>query len=224
MLTFSVIIPVLNEQERINGLISHLRSLEPGLEVIVVDGDPSGSTLSAVRDTMAVLHTAPRGRGIQLAAGAALASGDILLMLHADTLLPDAAFRSIRDALARSAAWGAFRLGINAGSLAYRVIERAVDLRCTLFSLPYGDQALFVTRVALQEVGGIPPLPLMEDVELSRRLHKTGFRFVLLPERVITSPRRWQRDGIVRRTLGNWWLLLRYLTGSDPAGLARGYR
>jgi rSAM/selenodomain-associated transferase 2 len=224
MLTFSVIIPVLNEQERINGLISHLRSLEPGLEVIVVDGDPSGSTVSAVTDTRAVLHTAPRGRGMQLAAGAALASGDILLMLHADTLLPDAAFRSIRDALAQHGAWGAFRLGINAGSLTYRVIERAVDLRCKLFSLPYGDQAIFVTRAALRKVGGVPALPLMEDVELSRRLHTTGFRFVLLTERVITSPRRWQRDGIVRRTLGNWWLLLRYLTGSDPAVLAREYQ
>lgn len=224
MLTFSVIIPVLNEQERINGLISHLRSLEPALEVIVVDGDPSGSTVSAVTDTGAVLRTAPRGRGMQLAAGAALASGDILLLLHADTLLPDAAFRSIRDALAQRGAWGAFRLGINADSFAYRIIERAVDLRCTLFSLPYGDQAIFVTRAALGKVGGVPPLPLMEDVELSRRLHKTGFHFVLLAERVITSPRRWQRDGIVGRTLGNWWLLLRYLTGGDPDVLAREYR
>lgn len=224
MLTFSVIIPVLNEQERINTLISHLRSLEPALEVIVVDGDPSGSTVSAVTDTRAVLRTASGGRGMQLAAGAALASGDILLLLHADTLLPDSAFRSIGDALARSAAWGAFRLGIDATSRAYRVIERAVDLRCKLFSLPYGDQAIFVTRAALQKVGGVPPLPLMEDVELSRRLRQAGFRFVLLTERISTSPRRWQRDGIVRRTLGNWLLLLRYLAGSDPNVLAREYR
>jgi GT2 family glycosyltransferase len=98
-----------------------------------------------------------------------------------------------------------------------------VDLRCRLFKLPYGDQAMFVTREALSAVGGIPGFPLMEDVALARSLAKAGKPFTLLPERVRTSPRRWQRDGIVRRTCKNWWLLLRYLTGVKPEKLAREY-
>lgn len=224
MLTFSVIIPVLDERERINGLVSHLRSIEPALEIIVVDGDPSGSTVSAVTDTAALLLTAPKGRGMQLACGAAIASGDVLLMLHADTLLPDSAFQAIRAALDRGGAWGSFRLGIDAASIMYRIIERVVDLRCALFSLPYGDQAIFVTRAALDKVGGIPVIPLMEDVELARGLHRAGFRFALLNERVSVSPRRWRKDGVVRRTLSNWWLLSRYLVGSDPEVLARRYQ
>ncbi|MDK9719509.1 MAG: hypothetical protein OEL57_16630, partial [Trichlorobacter sp.] len=103
-------------------------------------------------------------------------------------------------------------------------IERTVDLRCKLFTLPYGDQAIFVTNTALQKVGGVPTIPLMEDVELARKLCKAGYTFTLLPDRVSTSARRWQKDGIIRRTLHNWSLLLRYLRGSNPEKLEKLYR
>lgn len=220
----SVIIPVLHEQERINAVIAHLRQKDPFGEIIVVDGAPDGTTLTVINDPLVTGLTALQGRGSQLAAGVAAASGTIILMLHADTRLPDNAFSDIVQAVSNGAAWGAFRLGIDAPGLPYRIIERFVDLRCSLFFLPYGDQAIFVSRAALQQIGGIPPLPLMEDVALCNRLQRSGQPFVLLPARVQTSARRWQKDGIIRRTLRNWWLLLRYLTGTHPNSLAKDYR
>lgn len=221
-MTISVIIPVLHEQERINEVISHLEL--PGQQVIVVDGDPAGSTLTVITHPAVITLTAPKGRGSQLAAGARIAGGDILLLLHADTRLPEAALTSIRQAVSNGATWGAFRLGIDAPETAYRIIERSVDLRCQLFALPYGDQAIFVTRAALQQVGGIPDIPLMEDVKLARSLKMANQPFALLPERVHTSARRWRKDGILRRTLKNWWLLCRYLAGTTPDNLAKEYR
>lgn len=231
MQSISVIIPVLHEQERISGLIEHLKGQgargkgqeKHELEIIVVDGDQQGSTIATIVDHEVIGITATKGRGNQLAAGAEVATGSIILMLHADTLLPDGGLQAVTGAVANGADWGAFRLGIDSPELAYRMIEWFVDLRCKLFALPYGDQAIFVTRTALESIGGIPLLPLMEDVELARRLRKTGKRFTLLPQRVQTSPRRWQKDGILRRTLKNWLLLVRYLTGADPASLARRY-
>ena len=231
-MTISVIIPVLHEQQRINALIGHLKGLGAGgrgqektdLEIIVVDGDLAGSTVKTITDSSVITLWAARGRGAQLAEGFSIANGDIILMLHADTCLPDNALQSIASACAAGVDWGAFRLGIDARGLGYRIIERAVDLRCTLFSLPYGDQALFVTRNALLQVEGIPTIPLMEDVALVLRLRRSGKRFKLLHDRVQTSARRWKKDGIFRRTLKNWVILLRYLSGANPVDLASQYR
>ncbi|NJD38333.1 MAG: glycosyltransferase [Geobacter sp.] len=234
MQSVSVIIPVLHEQERISGLIEHLKgqgsqgsrgqgSEKHGFEIIVVDGDPQDSTIASITDNEVIGITAIKGRGNQLAAGAEVATGSIILMLHADTLLPDGGLQAVTGAVANGTGWGAFRLGIDSPELAYRMIEWFVDLRCKLFALPYGDQAIFVTRTSLESIGGIPLLPLMEDVELARRLRKAGKCFTLLPQRVQTSPRRWQKDGILRRTLKNWLLLLRYLAGADPDKLSRNY-
>ncbi|SKA23962.1 transferase 2, rSAM/selenodomain-associated [Trichlorobacter thiogenes] len=220
----SVVIPVLNEQQQINTLISHLWSMNAAIEIIVVDGDPDGSTITVITDPAVICLTARQGRGNQLATGCQSATSEIILMLHADTLLPADAFDSIQTSIAQGAAWGAFRLGIDAPSLSYRIIERAVDLRCKLFTLPYGDQAIFATNIALQKIGGVPTIPLMEDVELARKLRKAGYTFTLLPDRVSTSARRWQKDGIIRRTLHNWSLLLRYLRGSSPEKLEKLYR
>lgn len=224
-LSISVIIPVLHEKERINELIRRLQGLkkEP-FEIIVVDGDSSGSTISDISDQSVVTMIAARGRGNQLAAGTARATGEIILMVHADTALPDNGLQIVSDAITDGADWGAFRLKIDAPGIGFRLIERLVDLRCKLFTLPYGDQAIFVTRAALDRCGGIPAIPLMEDVALVRNLYRSGARFRLLPQRVQTSARRWQKDGILKRTLGNWWLLLRYLSGTDPVQLTQEYR
>jgi rSAM/selenodomain-associated transferase 2 len=224
MLQLSVIIPVLQEQQRINQTIAAVRRQDSTAEIIVVDGDPAGSTLHIITDPAVIQLTAQAGRGSQLAAGCSAATGDLMVLLHADTLLPDHAFQAIRAALESGAVWGAFRLGIDAPGLAYRIIERSVDLRCNLFTLPYGDQAIFVTRSALQQIGGIPPLPLMEDVALCDRLKHSRHRFMLLPTRVQTSARRWQRDGVIRRTLHNWLLLLRYRCGVSPIRLTAHYQ
>jgi len=223
-MTISIIIPVLHEHERINGLIDHLRTQDANCEIIVVDGDTGGSTIAAIIDPKVIRITSPQGRGIQLAAGTAVATGDILLLLHADTSLPANGFSVIRAAIAAGSDWGAFRLGINAPGILFRIIEKTVTLRCKLFTLPYGDQAMFVTRTALQQSGGIPAIPLMEDVALARRLAALDYKFILVGARVVTSAHRWQKEGTVQRTLRNWWLLLRYLWGANPADLAKEYR
>ena len=222
--TLSVIIPALHEQERINRLIQQVRHQDKGCEIIVVDGDPAGSTLAVITDPAVICLAAPKGRGLQLAAGVASATGETILMLHADTELPDGGVGLIADAVRQGARWGAFRLGIAARGIAYRLIEQVVDLRCRLFSLPYGDQAIFVTRSDLQLAGGIPQIPLMEDVALARRLAVACGPCTLLPLRVQTSSRRWEKDGILKRTFKNWWLLARYLSGADPVELAKEYR
>lgn len=222
-LNLSIVIPVLQEQQRINGLTEQLRRQNEEVEIIVVDGDPDGSTIRTIGDRSVTALIAPPGRGSQLAAGISIAKGDCILMLHADTCLPDHGLQMVRDAIQDGADFGAFRLGIAAQGSAFRTIERLVDLRCKLFTLPYGDQALFITRHALNRCGGIPKIPLMEDVALVRSLCKSGARFILLSDRVQTSARRWQQDGIFRRTFRNWWLLLRYLAGVDPSRLAKEY-
>lgn len=221
--TISVIIPTLYEQERINGLIRQMRYQDQDCEIIVVDGDPDGSSTAVITDPAVICLTASKGRGMQLAAGVALATGDVVLMLHADTALPDNGLGLIVDAVRQGTCWGAFRLGIAARGIGYRVIEQMVDIRCRLFSLPYGDQAVFVTRSRLEQAGGVPNIPLMEDVALARSLMQHCGPCKLLPLRVQTSPRRWQQDGILKRTVKNWWLLARYLSGADPADLAKEY-
>lgn len=225
-IVFSVLIPVLHEQERINAVISHINQIDPDIsrEIIVVDGDPLGSTLAVIKDQQVIRLVSVKGRGNQLSAAAAAASGAILLLLHADTFLPDNAFRSIHHAVLQGTDWGAFRLGLNADGFGYRLIELGVTLRSKLFTLPYGDQAMFVKDTSLQSIEGIPAIPLMEDVELARRLYRAGHRFTLLPTRVLTSARRWQRDGIVRRSLLNLSLLFRYLTGTSPDALQKKYQ
>lgn len=223
-LSISVVIPVLNEQEHINPAISQLRLLDSAVEIIVVDGDRSGSTVNLISDNSVIKIIAAKGRGNQLATGAEVAKGDIILMLHADTLLPDISFKAIRKTIENGAGWGAFRLGVGSDSFIYRIIERAVDLRSAVFRMPFGDQAIFLLRDLLNSIGGVPPIPLMEDVELVRRLNNAGYRFGLLKERVITSPRRWQRDGILKRTVNNWWLLLSYFAGADTKLLASKYQ
>ncbi len=223
-MTISIIIPVLHEEDRINGIISQLEVIAPETEIIVVDGNTGSSTIAAIIDPKVIRITAPQGRGIQLATGAAIATGDILLLLHADTSLPDNGLQLIIAAITEGADWGAFRLGINAPGILFRIIEKTVTLRCKLFTLPYGDQAMFVTRSALQQSGGIPAIPLMEDVALARRLAALDYKFLLVGARVVTSARRWQKEGTVQRTLRNWWLLLRYLWGANPADLAKEYR
>lgn len=223
-MNISIIIPVFQEHLRINMLIDQVRAQDAACEIIVVDGDRGGSTLAMVSDPTVVRLTAPRGRGNQLSFGAANATGTIILMLHADTRLPDNGLQMITDAVKDGGEWGAFKLGIDADGLMYRIIERTVDLRCKIFSLPYGDQALFVTGHALQRVGGIPAIPIMEDVALVRHLKQVGCTCKLLPFRVKTSARRWQLEGVLARTFRNWLILLRYLAGADPSALAKEYQ
>ena len=223
--SFSVVTPVLGEAEGVNALVDHVRTVGYGLgvELVLVDGDPAGSTLAALaRDGVTTL-TAPRGRARQLNAGAVAASGDYLLFLHADTRLPAGAFADAAEALSAGAAAGAFSLAIRSKNPWLRLIAAGATLRSRLLSLPYGDQAQFLRRDLFCALGGFPDIPIMEDVALMRAVSRAGGRIAVLPRRVTTSARRWEAEGILRTTARNLALLTLYGLGMPPDRLARHY-
>jgi rSAM/selenodomain-associated transferase 2 len=224
-LTISVILPVLNEAETINGVIGHLRKLDCPVEVIVIDGDPAGGTIAEIRDRDVRTAVSRRGRADQMNLGASLASGDILLFLHADTLLPAEAFGRMRTCLADEAVvGGAFSLGIDSPRRIFRITERYVALRTRLTRIPFGDQAIFLRREYFIRIGEYAPIPIMEDVELMSRIRRRGDGICILPEKVATSPRRWEQEGILYATARNWMLQALYCCGVKPKTLARFYR
>ncbi|MFI4971912.1 MAG: TIGR04283 family arsenosugar biosynthesis glycosyltransferase [Hyphomicrobiales bacterium] len=219
----SIVIPVLDEAAEIETALSALVPYrQRGVEVIVADGGSSDSTAERARVLADRVIAAPRGRSLQMNAGAAAAQGDVLLFLHADTQLPENADGLVLDGLARSgSAWGRFDVRFDGGGL-LRVVAAMMNLRSRLTGIATGDQALFVTRAAFERVGGFPAIALMEDVALSVRLKRFG-RPCALRARVTTSARRWRKHGTMRTVLLMWRLRLRFFLGADPAKLARAY-
>jgi rSAM/selenodomain-associated transferase 2 len=221
----SIIIPVLNEAAL---LPETLRRLAPvaalGIEVIVVDGGSSdGSPEIAARAGARLLRT-HRGRAIQMNVGAQAARGDTLLFLHADTELPLAAVDRIYAALQDGRrAWGRFDVAIRGAGPVLSLVARLINLRSRLTGIATGDQAMFVTARTFLAVGGFPDQPLMEDIELSRRLLPHS-RPACLRERVITSARRWEARGTLRTILLMWRLRWQYWRGRSAEDLARDYR
>lgn len=219
----TIVVPVLNEAERIEG---HLRALEPmrsrGVEIIVVDGASTDATRRLAAPYADRVLDAPRGRATQMNAGARIARGDALLFLHADTALPDAADRLVLGALER-APWGRFDVRIEARHRLLAVVARMMNLRSRLSGIATGDQAIFVRRPVFEAIGGFPQIPLMEDIALSSLLKRVG-RPACLRERVATSGRRWERGGVARTIVLMWRLRFAYWLGADPAELGRRYR
>jgi rSAM/selenodomain-associated transferase 2 len=222
--SLSVVIPTLDEAAVLGGLLLDLDGMSVAREVIVVDGGSEDATRNVARDHGATVLSSSRGRGAQLAAGAAAARAPLLLFLHADVRLGAKAIALLDElAVAPPACALAFRLRIDAEGFAYRFIEFGAHLRGRLARLPYGDQGLLVRRADYERAGGYPALPLMEDVALVRALGK--FTHVRLMDAAVTvSARRWQRDGPLRRMLANWALMGRYLAGATPEELAAHYR
>lgn len=218
----SVVVPTLNEAAVLGRTLA---GLPPGFcEVVVADGGSTDATAEIARAHGARVTVAQAGRGPQMNAGAQAARGGVLVFLHADTALPADAAGRIAAALADPrVVGGAFSLGIDSTDPRLGAIARAANLRTRLTGVPYGDQALFVRRGAFAAAGGFPAVPIMEDVALARALKRLG-RVVLLPTRVRTSARRWEREGIVRTTLRNAALIGLYLLGVPPVRLARWYR
>jgi rSAM/selenodomain-associated transferase 2 len=219
----SVIVPTLDEEATIATTLAHAR--RPGdVELVVVDGGSRDETVHVARPLADRVLDAPRGRAAQMNAGAAAARGAVLLFLHADTRLPDDYPALVADALAPAdVVGGRFDIRLDAPGLAYRVIERLIGLRSRLTGVATGDQAIFVRRDAFVRVGGYPAIPLMEDIALCRALKRAG-RMAALRDVVVTSARRWQRDGLVRTVALMWTLRLAYYAGVSPARLARAYR
>ena len=219
----SIVMPVLDEAAAIEtALIALAPYRARGVEVVVADGGSSDRTPELAAPLADRVISAPRGRAMQMNAGAAAASGDVLLFLHADTRLPDDADRLVRDGLAHSGhSWGRFDVRFDDGGM-LRVIAAAMNLRSRATGIATGDQALFVTRAAFEGAGGFPPIALMEDVALSARLKRVSSPCALRA-RVTTSGRRWRTKGTLRTVLLMWALRLRFFLGADPAKLARAY-
>ncbi len=217
----SVVIPALNEEACLAGTLRGLAAEGPH-EVLVVDGGSSDGT-RRIAAAGARLLEGPRGRAVQMNLGAAQASGDALLFLHADCDLETGSLRAAAQALGRrGVAAGCFRMTVAAPGLTYRMIDAAATARVRLTGLIYGDQGLFVRRELFEQLGGFPPLRLLEDVFLSLSLRRRG-RVVVVPRRIYVSPRRWQKHGVIRQTLRNWTLTALAAAGVHPDRLAAYY-
>ena len=217
---FSIIIPVLNEEAIIESQLVHLvqQCANQDYELLLVDGGSTDRTMEIAQQYGLVLK-APRGRARQMNAGAAAANGDVLLFLHADTELPDSAFRVIEEALATpEVVAGAFRLCFNCDRLPYKMVAFMTNLRSQTFSVFTGDQAYFIRKASFQEVDGYPDQPLMEDLEIIARLRRFG-TVLLVSQYVKTSARRHEKIGLLRSVLFMWYLRTLYKLGVSPGRL-----
>lgn len=215
----SVIIPALNEAGSVGRAVE---SATGAFEVIVADGGSIDSTRAAALSSGASVIAAPRGRGVQMDAGALSSRGDALVFLHADTLLPASWKQAVEAALKRGAVGGGFRLAVESPGWRFRILEAGASLRSRVLGLIYGDQVIFASRAAFFGAGGFGKLPLMEDVDCVNRLRRFG-RVVVLRERVVTSARRWEARGILGNTLWNWTLLALWALGVSPERLHAMY-
>ena len=224
---FSIIIPVLGEQERIGLCLKSLltQGFSDSRQIIVVDGDPAGGTIDLIRNEDVLCLKSPPGRARQMNAGVAVAEGQILLFLHADTTLPPGGLEKISRIMAtRHYVGGAFDLAIDSDSLFLRYIARRASFRSRLNRIPYGDQAIFIDRTYFDSLGGFKEIPIMEDVDLMRRIKRDRQKIHILRDRVTTSARRWEAEGPLYTTVRNQCLMLLYCLGVSPEKLIRFYR
>ena len=218
----SIVIPALNEADTIVATLARLQALRAGgHEVIVVDGGSTDATVARAEPLADRILAAPRGRARQMNAGAAVARGDVLVFLHADTSLPEHAVAVIRSAL-RHRLWGRFDVDIEGRAWMLRMVAAGMNLRSRLTGIATGDQTLFISRTAFAAVGGYPEQSLMEDIELSKRLNKLGPP-ACPRERVVTSGRRWEVNGVWRTILLMWRLRFDYWRGVPATRLATRY-
>lgn len=227
----SIILPVLNEAATIEETLTRVQNASD-VEVIVVDGGSRDETVPIANHLSKILAPSLKivvistaaGRANQMNAGAAVARGDILLFLHADTHLPTGFETLVRQALQiPGTVAGAFELQIDGQLRGLRLVEKMVNVRSRFFSMPYGDQAIFLKATVFHELGGFPNLPIMEDFELMRRLKRQG-QITIVPAPVLTSGRRWQKLGVIKTTIINQLIITGYFLGISPSKLVLWYR
>lgn len=217
----SAIIPTLNEEGCLAHTLASLRQERP-FEIIVADGGSTDATCRLASAADRLIHV-PRGRAFQMNAGAAAASGDILLFLHADCTLEAGALADAVHCLdRRSVVAGCFTMNVRADGRMYRCIDSCATARVRLTGIAYGDQGLFLRRDLFERLGGFPRLRLIEDLYFSRELRRHG-RIAVSPKRIFVSPRRWQQTGLIRQTLRNWALTALAAAGVAPDRLAYLY-
>lgn len=213
-------VPALNEEDTLRRNLP--AALAAADEVVVADGGSTDRTPEVARELGARVVTGPPGRGGQLNQGAAAATADILVFLHADTTLPPGGVAAIRQAVAQGAAGGAFLVRFDSGGI-MRLGSRLVNLRTRLTRLPLGDQAQFATRETFDRLGGFKDWPILEDLDFALRLRRTG-RLALIEDTVTTGARRFRSQGVLRTVATNWLIWLLFLLGVSPHRLARLYR
>ncbi|HEX5716884.1 MAG TPA: TIGR04283 family arsenosugar biosynthesis glycosyltransferase [Thermoanaerobaculia bacterium] len=220
----AIVIPALNEEgalrRNLPGALAHAD------EVVVSDGGSADGTLEVAHALGARTVSGPACRGEQLNRGAAATDADVLLFLHADTVLPKGAGRAVREAVAAGAPGGAFFIRFDGDGFVYRLGERVVNLRTKLAFTPLGDQAQFATRAAFRELGGFRAWPILEDLDFAKRMRQRWGRrrLAVLEDPVVTSARRFEKQGPARTVALNWMIWLLFALGASPHRLAKIYR
>ncbi len=216
----SIIIPILDEANILTRLLDNLQGL--AAEIIFVDGGSTDGSITLVRKAGYRCFEAPAGRAIQMNAGAAIASGDVLLFHHADSLLPRGCLNSIRRSIENGFVGGSFDLQLDTSRTLFRIVGFMITLRSRLAGVSTGDQGMFVTRAAFDELAGFTEQPIFEDVDMSLRLQRVG-RVCQLHPPILTSSRRWEIQGPYRTVLRMWVLRALYYVGVSPQRLAQYY-
>lgn len=218
----SVIIPILNEENILEKTLSRLQPELKNHELIIVDG---GSTDGSIRiaEKYGKVIKSEQGRAKQLNAGAAAATGEILIFLHADVWLEQGACEALESALLSGYVGGGFLQKIDGRSILYRIIEKTADMRGKYLKVFYGDSGIYVKRTDFERIGGFPEVPIMEEIGFSKALRKLGKTKMVKP-RIHISARRWEANGIVRTTTINWLITFLYFLGFSLERLAKLYR
>lgn len=220
----SIVVPVFNEAGILPELCTHLSGYaQQGIEILLVDGGSDDATVSLATRAGIKVIASERGRAVQMNAGAAVARGDVLLFLHADTRLPANALQAISAGLHGKYDWGRFDVAIEGAHWMFLIIGQMMNLRSRLTGMATGDQAIFMTREVFNRVGGFPDQPLMEDIEISLRLRALS-RPLCLSQKITTSGRRWQKHGIWRTIFLMWRLRWAYWRGVPAIRLASLYQ
>ena len=216
---FSIIIPTLNEKKSIQSCLLALQPLRNDSELIIVDADSTDNTRLLAAPLVDKVLLSPKGRGKQMNIGAKQATGEILIFLHADTCLPENALPLIEKKISLARQWGRFDIQLSGNLFLLKVIAPMMYWRSRLTRIATGDQVIFVTRLAFEQAGRYPEISLMEDIALCKKLKKISPPNCL-KDKVISSSRRWEQNGIYRTLLLMWTLRLRYFFGADPKTLA----
>lgn len=221
MKSLSIIIPILNEARLVPSCLRALRALVGDkAEIIIVDGGSDDDSVVLAREFADQVISSAKGRALQMNAGAAVAQGECLLFLHIDTQLPATVIK--QSATIGKEGWGFFCLALSGKHWAFRIIERLINLRSSLTSVATGDQCIMIGRQLFKDIGGYCLIPLMEDVEISKRLRQIK-KPIVINNKALTSSRRWEQHGIVKTVILMWRLRWAFYRGVDPASFAERY-